>query len=186
MHHLLEDLAALTLADLGVVPPINAFHIACLLGLKIRKAPIERAVYSPDRELVVYSQEAIPQRQQGLVATHIAEHVLRESGVGGGHGWASYLGAAIQVPALALISDLAELGLDLFALRTRHPFVSQTLLARRLADVTGGEVTLWKQGKMKWARGLAVPIPKHAVQWEIGEGYALSLRLGPSSPLGSP
>lgn len=176
MRNFLEDLAEQVIAESALPIPIDALALAQSLNLRVVKGPIPTAATVPGQELIIYSEEARQRRIHGLVSHEIAEFLIATYGLPDAEVWANYLGAALLVPRFALLRDLDTHGVDLPALMQVHVNASSTLLARRIVELIGGSVALWKDGERRWVYPLRAHVP--AWTWHVGEGYVVTIARG--------
>lgn len=178
MENLLEDLAAQTIADLGIPIPVSAFSIARNLGLSTRAAPIETAFFLPCLQTIAFAEATQEQRQHALVARRCAEFLLEIHELPRTRASVGRFGASLLVPWPALSKDVQEVGLDLEELRRRHPNASTTLLAGRVAELLGGGMGVWKDGELAWTRGFSNARPPSAAVFSL---VSATSRLGCSA-----
>lgn len=150
MHHLLEDLASQTLADLRLRAPISAHRLARGLRLKIER-------WDGDNACVVGTRVLLPRglsrrRRHGIIAHEVAHVLLDDADLPNTEENADYLAGALLVPLHALDLDLQEMGVRLPSLLKRHRNASSTLLATRVGELLRAGVSLWRADVLQWHR----------------------------------
>jgi hypothetical protein len=128
-------------------PPISAFGLAALCGLRV-VAGTRGSARLVDSYIEV-DTTVRPERQHGLVAHELGHWALRRAGEVDTEQAASYVGAALLLPRRQFMRDLSATRWDLRALRAKHVNCSAELIARRIVTVRDAVVSVWDNGKLK-------------------------------------
>ncbi len=139
-------------------PPVDAFEIAEVCGLKVVPSLQRRASLSPQAELQ-YPTSEYRVRQQSIVAHQLGHWTLRWSGNDDSIKGAYWVTGALMLPKLHFDRDLRTTSWDLRVLRAKHLNVSVEMIARRIVQLRDAVVTVFDHGRVKarvaspWLRG---------------------------------
>ena len=147
MHHLnlLDDLAHMKLHEAGMGPPVDGFELARALGARVV------LLSDPDAPTAAHSRGTIwvredlrPERMHGLITHELAHFLLRTEGLTNDEETARALGARLLVPTAHVMRDIQAVGASLVELRRRHRNASRELLGRRLCELVGAGLSIWR------------------------------------------
>jgi hypothetical protein len=129
-------------------PPVNAFEIAEVCGLKLVPSLERRSSLSPQGELR-YPTSEYRVRQQGIVAHQMGHWTLRWLGEKDSDRGAHWVAGALMLPKLHFDRDLWTTSWDLRELRAKHLNVSAEMIARRIVQLRDAVVTIFDHGRVK-------------------------------------
>lgn len=135
--------------------PVDAFELAELLDVHVRFWPKGHGMRDGDSVWCPGPLKARETRRHGIIAHELAHWALEHFGLDHHcEDSARYLAGALMVPRDALLRDLAELDLDLFALERRHPNASGEMIVARISQVRPATAWIWDNGKLARRYGI--------------------------------
>jgi hypothetical protein len=129
-------------------PPVDAFEIAEVCGLRLVPSSERRSSLSPQGELR-YPISECRVRQQSIVAYQMGHWTLHWSGNNDSIQGAHWVAGALMLPKLHFDRDLRTTSWDLRELRAKHLNVSVEMIARRIVQLRDAVVTIFDHGRVK-------------------------------------
>lgn len=123
-------------------PPVDAFELAHLCGLEVRAKSGPAHLIG---DVIRVDMRTRLVRRHGQVAHELAHWALRRAHEDDHEDAAIYTAGCLLLPRRRFLRDLRETG-DLYALMTRHPYVSAEHIARRICAVRGTVGSVWDHG----------------------------------------
>lgn len=179
-----EGIALGLLRELGDPdPPMNAFSLARLCGLRVEFADLAGARI--EGKTIYVTAKARGVRQHGLVSHELGHWAIARAKERDGEAEASYVGAALMLPRATFDQDLRATAWDLQELRAKHVHCSAELIAKRICSMRDACVSIWDNGKLKERTASPwLPVAYRRVSRFERELAALALETGETQKAG--
>lgn len=126
-------------------PPVDAFEVAAMCGLRLRPHVTRESAQRAD--VIYFNPADPPRRQQAVVAHELGHWALRRSGEEDDEDAADYVSRAILAPRRALDRDLRRTW-NPVELQARHLNAPAAWIAERIVHLRDAVATVIDEGKV--------------------------------------
>jgi hypothetical protein len=149
MSALDEGIAIGILREIGdPEPPISAFVLAELLGLRVDHESRITGARLVGRTIYL-NQRASLERQHWLVAHELGHFALHRAGELQSERGADNIANALMLPRREFIADLRRTQWNLQMLRETHRYSAIEAIAKRICDVRDACISTWRHGRIR-------------------------------------